>query len=155
MSPAIRTLVLRESTEIHAPLDAVRAAFDDLDAWPTWNGVCLNSSWTSGEPWAIGSAFHMTLQMARRRVGFSVFVTEFERRAVTWESTVLSITGTRRFTFQEQEGDAVTLVTDQKTFRSPILPVKLFYPRPIIQTMSRGWLASLKRQAELVSVGSD
>ena len=97
----------------------------------------------------------MTLQMARRRVGFSVFVTEFEQRAVTWESTVLSITGTRRFTFQEQEGDAVTLVTDQKTFRSPILPVKLFYPRPIIQTMSRGWLASLKRQAERVSVGSD
>ena len=153
MLSAIRTLALRESIKIDAPLDVIRAAFDDLDAWPEWNDVCLDSQWTSGEPWAIGSSFHMTLKMARRRVGFSVFITECGRHSVTWESTVLSITGTRRFTFDEQAGGFATLVSDQKIFRSPVLPVRLFYPRPIVQAMSRGWLASLKRQAELVSAG--
>ncbi len=153
--PAIRTLMLRESAEINAPPEVVRAAFDDLEAWPEWNDVCLDSQWTSGEPWAIGSAFRMTLRMARRRVGFSVFITERGQHSVTWESTVLSITGTRRFSFDGQAGGSTTLVSDQKTFRSPVLPVRLFYPRPIVQAMSRGWLASLKRQAELVCAGSD
>ncbi len=152
MPPTVRTLVLRESTEIIAPPEAVRAAFDDLESWPAWNSVCRDAAWMSGEPWAIGSEFHMTLRMARRPVGFSVFVTEYGRDAVTWESTVLSVTGTRRFTFEEQAGGSTTHVTDQKTFRSPYLPVRIFYPRPVVQAMSRGWLASLKRQAESVHV---
>ena len=152
MLPTMRTLVLRESTEIIAPPDAVRAAFDDLESWPKWNSVCRYAAWMSGEPWAIGSGFHMTLRMARRSVGFSVFVTEYGQNAVTWESTVLSVTGTRRFTFEEQTDGSATHVTDQKTFHSPYLPVRIFYPRPIIQAMSRGWLASLKRQAEMTHV---
>ncbi len=152
MSPTVRTLVLRESTEIIAPPESVRAVFDNLESWPGWNDVCLDAAWMIGEPWAIGSGFHMTLRMARRPIGFSVFITEFGQDAVTWESTVLSITGTRRFTFAEQAGGSKTHVTDQKTFHSPYLPVRIFYLRPIIQAMSRGWLASLKRQAELTHV---
>lgn len=152
MPPTVRTLVLRESTEIIAPPEAVRATFDDLESWPTWNSVCRDAAWVSGEPWAIDSGFHMTLRMAHRPVGFSVFVTEFSQEAVAWESTVLSVTGTRRFTFEEQADGSATHVTDQKTFRSPYLPVRIFYPRPIIQAMSRSWLASLKRQAELTHV---
>ncbi len=148
----VRTLVLRESTEITAPPKAVRAAFDNLESWPEWNSVCLDAAWINGEPWAIGSRFHMTLRMARRPVEFSVFVTESGQDAVTWESTVWSVTGTRRFTFEQHAGGSTTYVTDQKTFNSPYLPVRLFYPRPIIQAMSRGWLASLKQQAELVHV---
>ncbi len=152
MPPPVRTLVLRESTEIIAPPESVRAVFDDLESWPEWNSVCRDAAWMSGLPWAIGSGFHMTLRMARWPVGFSVFVTEFGQDAVTWESTVLSVTGTRRFTFEEHGGGSTTHVTDQKTFHSPYLPVRIFYPRPIIQAMSRGWLASLKRQSELAHV---
>ncbi len=155
MPPTVRTLALRESTEIIAPPESVRAVFDDLESWPEWNDVCLDAAWLSGEPWAIGSGFHMTLRMARRPVGFNVFVTEYGQDAVTWESTVMSITGTRRFTFEEQDGGSRTRVADQKTFRSPYLPVRIFYPRPVIQAMSRGWLASLKRQAESVYVECD
>ena len=155
MPPTLRTLVLRESAEIIAPREAVRAAFDDLESWPKWNSVCRDAAWVSGEPWAIGSGFHVTLLMAHRLVGFSVFVTEFGQDAVTWESTVLSITGTRRFIFEEQADGSTTHVTDQKTFCSPYLPVSIFYPRPIIQAMSRSWLASLKRQAELAHVERD
>ncbi len=152
MPPTLRTLVLRESTEIIAPPEAVRAAFDDLESWPKWNSVCRDAVWMSGKPWEIGSGFHMTLRMARRPIGFNVFVTEFGQDAVTWESTVLSVTGTRRFTFEQHAGGSTTYVMDQKTFNSHYLPVRLFYPRPIIQAMSRGWLASLKRQAELTHV---
>lgn len=152
MLPTVRTLVLRESTEIIAPPEAVRAAFDDLDSWPEWNSVCRNAAWISGEPWAIGSEFHMTLRMARRHVGFTVSVTEYGQDAVTWESKVLSVTGTRRFTFEAQAGGSTTRVTDQKTFHCPYMPVRILYPRPIVQAMSRNWLASLKKQAELVSV---
>ena len=152
MSPTVQTLVLRESTEIFASPATVREAFDDLESWPKWNSVCRDAVWVSGEPWAIGSGFHMTLRMARRPIGFNVFITEFGQDAVTWESTVLSIRGTRRFTFEEHADGSATHVTDQKTFRSPYLPVRIFYPRPIIQAMSRGWLASLKRQAELTHV---
>ncbi len=155
MLPSIRTLSLRESIEIECSLDTVRDAFDDLDAWPEWNDICRESRWTSGERWAVGSAFHMTLRMARRPVGFSVFVREFEPHAVTWESTVFSITGTRRFTFDERTDRSMTLVTDYKTFHSSVLPVRLFYPRPIIQAMSRAWLASLKKRAEMVSAAGE
>ena len=155
MLPAVRTLALSESAEINAPSDAVRDVFDDLDAWPAWNDVCIESGWVAGEPWDVGSTFHMTLRMARRSVGFSVAITECDRDAVTWESTVLSVTGTRRFTFERLAGGGATRVTDSKTFRSPYLPVRLFYPRPIIQAMSRGWLTSLKKQAELATARSD
>lgn len=152
MPTTLRTLVLRESAEIIAPREAVRAVFDDLESWPEWNDVCRDAAWMNGKPWKIGSGFHMTLRMARRFIGFTVFVTEYGQEAVTWESTVLSVTGTRRFTFEERAGGFATHVTDQKTFCSPYLPVGIFYPRPIIQAMSRGWLASLKRHAELAYV---
>lgn len=155
MLRTMRTLVLRESTEIIAPPESVRAVFDDLESWPEWNSVCQDAAWLGGEPWAIGSGFHMTLRMARRPVHFSVFVTQCGQDAVTWESTVLSVTGTRRFTFEERAGGSKTHVTDQKTFRSSYLPVRIFYPRPIVQAMSRGWLASLKQRAELAHVERD
>ena len=153
MPPTIRRLSLRESTDIQAPPHSVRALFDDLESWPHWNAVCESAAWVAGEPWEPNSVFHMTLRMARRPVGFTVRVSESAHDAVAWESTVFSVTGRRRFTFAGLNGDSVTRVADHKTFSSPYLPVRLFYPRPIIQTMSRGWLASLKNHAERVALG--
>ena len=87
----------------------------------------------SGRPASHGPSarhFRMTLRMARRRVGFSVFITERGPHSVTWESTVLSITGTRRFSFDGQAGGSTTLVSDQKTFRSPVLTGAALLPSP-------------------------
>ncbi len=156
MLQTVRTLTLSESIDIDAPIDAVRLAFDDLDRWPEWNSVCMESRWTSGTPWEIGSSFFMRLRMATRPVPFNVTVTEFDPLgAVEWESSVMTITGTRRFNFESLSDGAATRVTDSKWFRSSVLPVRLFYPRPIIQAMSRGWLASLRRCAESAVSGRD
>ena len=149
MLQTVRTLTLSESIDIDAPIDTVRLAFDDLDRWPEWNSVCMESRWTSGAPWEIGSRFYMRLRMAKRPVSFNVTVTEVDSLGdVEWESTVMTITGTRRFSFETLSDGAATRVTDSKRFRSTVLPIRLFYPRPIIQTMSRGWLASLRQRAE-------
>ena len=156
MLQSVRTLTLRETVDIAAPIDAVRLAFDDLDRWPEWNSVCIESRWTSGAPWAIGSSLFMRLRMAKRPVPFTVTVSDYDTLgAVEWESTVMSITGTRRFSFESLSGGATTRVTDSKWFQSSILPVRIFYPRPIIQAMSRGWLASLRRCAESAEGGRD
>ena len=61
---------------------------------------------------------------------------------------VLTVTGFRRFTIEHTGDRKGSLVTDTKTFTSPVLPLRLCCPRPIVQTMSRRWLRSLKEQAE-------
>ena len=89
----------------------------------------------------------MRLRIAGAPVPFHVDIVETNApNAVAWTSTVLSVTGHRRFTFDPVGPDA-TRITDTKTFTSPVLPVRLFYPRPIVQQMSRRWLASLSAMA--------
>ncbi len=68
--------------------------------------------------------------------------------AVSWDSTVLTVTGYRRFTIEDAADGDGCLVTATKTFTSPVLPLRLFYPRPNIQKMSRRWLLSLKGRVE-------
>ena len=147
----VRTLRLQEAIDIAAPPEVVWEAFRGLDSWPEWNAVCLSSRWTSGEPWEIGSSFFMRLRMAGVPVPFHVKIVEFgPAKSVAWDSTVLTVTGHRRFLFEALSGGG-THVSDTKTFGSPLLPLRLFYPRPIIQRMSRDWLRSLKAHAEAQS----
>ncbi|MEX2599085.1 MAG: hypothetical protein WD533_05450, partial [Dehalococcoidia bacterium] len=61
-------------------------------------------------------------------------------------------TGTRTFTFRLGD-DGATEVVDEKRFTSRVLPVRLFYPRPVISTMSREWLRSLKTEVERREAG--
>ena len=35
------------------------------------------------------------------------------------------------------------MVTDHKLFTSPALPIRVFYPRPVIRRMTESWLAIL------------
>jgi hypothetical protein len=87
--------------------------------------------------------------MAGAPVPFTVRVAESAPpNAVSWESTVLTINGYRRFTIEDAGDGNGSMVTDTKTFTSPVLPLRLFYPRPIIQAMSRRWLRSLKERVE-------
>ena len=80
-------------------------------------------------------------------VSFSVNVIEaLPTQRVVWASTVLGLTATRTFTFDGHSG--TTIVTDRKTFESPLIPVRLVYPRPVIRLMTESWLNDLKAESE-------
>jgi len=140
-------LSLLERTAIHAPVDVVWAAFSDLGSWPRWNTVCLKATGLAGKPWTVGFRFRMVLRMAGVPVSFTPTVVEADAPyRVAWSSRRFTVTGARSFTFEPApEG---TLVVDEMRFSSRVTPVRLFYPRPVIAAMSKGWLASLKEEAE-------
>lgn len=115
--------------------------------WPEWSPVCTRVWGLSDDLWAVGSRLSFRLRMAGVHVPFSVHVTESQPpHHLAWASTKFTITAVRTFTFQPQ-GDA-TLVTDHKTFSSPILPIGLFYPRRLIRNMTLAWLRDLKAETE-------
>ena len=101
----------------------------------------------SDDLWAPAATLSFRLKMANVGVPFSVVVTESDPpHRISWASTKFSITATRTLQFA---GDgASTEVADSKEFASPILPVRLFYPRPIIRRMTESWLEDLKAEAE-------
>ena len=138
---------MRSSVTIDAPLSVVWATFAGARSWPNWSRVCTGVWGLSDDLWAPNSGLSFRLRMANVGVPFSVVVTESDPpHRITWESTKFSITATRTSQFA---GDgASTEVTDSKTFASPILPVRLFYPRPIIRNMTESWLKDLKAEAE-------
>ncbi len=73
-------------------------------------------------------------------------------RRIAWASTKLTVTAVRTFTFEDdasfEDESGATLVTDEKVFTSPVLPVRLFYPRPLIRRMTESFLADLKAECE-------
>ena len=132
---------------VHAPLSVVWDTFADARSWPTWSRVCLDVWDLSDDLWAPNSKLSFRLKMANVGLPFSVVVTESDPpNRVTWESTKFSVTATRTIHLAG-EGD-YTEVTDSKTFASPILPIRLFYPRPVIRNMTESWLQDLKAEAE-------
>ena len=87
--------------------------------------------------------------MAGIPVPFNVRISESDPpNTVSWDSTVLTVTGRRRFTIRDAGDGHSSRLVDAKTFTSPVLPIRLFYPRPIVQSMSRRWLDSLKTRVE-------
>jgi hypothetical protein len=143
------SLTLTERLHIAAPPAEVWAVFSRLQEWPGWNPVCVALRDISADPapWAVGARFTLVLRMAGVPVPFPVTVTESSPpHAVTWSSTHFGITGTRTISFVP-EGDG-TLASDRKVFTSPMLPVALFYPRPIIHQMANASLRALKRCVE-------
>lgn len=142
-------LTLTERLHIAAPPSAVWDIFRGLQAWPEWNPVCVavRDISTNPAPWAVGARFTLVLRMAGMPVPFPVTVTESSPpHSVTWSSTHFSITGTRTVSLVP-EGDG-TLASDRKVFTSPVLPLALFYPRPIIHRMANASLRALKRRVE-------
>ena len=138
---------MHSSITVDAPLAVVWRTFADPRSWPTWSRVCLGVWDISNDLWAPNSKLSFRLRMANVGVPFSVVVTESDPpRRVTWESTKFPITATRTI---HLAGDADrTEVTDSKRFSSPLLPVRLFYPRWIIRNMTESWLQDLKAEAE-------
>ncbi len=146
-------LTLRQQITADAHTRAVWAAFAGIESWPRWNSPCKSVEVLEGTPWTPGFRFHMVLRMAGVPVPFEPVVVEAEpERRVRWTSRRLTVTGIREFTFTALAGGQ-TLITDEKCFSSPILPVRLFYPRPIITRMSNSWLVSLAREAQRKAEG--
>ena len=138
---------MHSSVTVYAPLSVVWDTFADARSWPTWSRVCLDVWDVSDDLWSPSSKLSFRLRMANVGVPFSVVVTESAPpNRVTWESTKFTITATRTIQFTV-DGDRIQ-VTDSKQFSSPILPVRLFYPRWIIRNMTESWLQNLKAEAE-------
>ena len=138
---------MQSSITVNSPLSMVWDTFADAKSWPAWSRVCSDVWDVSDDLFAPNSRLSFRLQMAKVGVPFSVVVTESDPpHRVTWESTKFSITATRTFQFVG-EGHR-TLVTDSKDFKSPLIPIWLFYPRPIIRNMTESWLQDLKAEAE-------
>ena len=143
----LRELTLTEAVHIAAPPDRVWEVFQDIRSWPSWNPVCLRVWNIPPNLWAAGSGFSFTLLLAGQPVSFDVTIVEAEPpQRVTWSSRVFTVTGRRTIDFRREGVGA--RATDTKTFSSPILPVRLFYPRTIVSRMAQDSLVALKRRVE-------
>ena len=138
---------MQSSVNVDAHHSVVWDTFADATSWPNWSSVCLDVWNVSDDLWAPNSTLSFRLRMANVGVPFSVVVTESDPpHRVTWQSTKFSITATRTIHLAGDGGR--TEVTDSKRFSSPLLPIRLFYPRPIIRDMTETWLEDLKAEAE-------
>lgn len=159
------SLELSSSVQIAAPRERVSKVFSDLSRWTEWCGVCLFAEF-AGSPanmatdipdsennfdWRVGQGIHLKFRMAGIGVPFNVTVTEaISGHRVAWASTKLTVTAVRTFTLSDDPRGG-TSVTDHKLFTSPLLPLRLFYPRPIIRHMTEHMLTDLKTECERVS----
>ncbi len=140
-------LELSSSLSIAAPPDSVWRVFSDVARWTEWCGVCLRAEVEEGFDWRIGQKISLRLRMAGVGVPFNVGITESEPgHRIAWASTKFTVTAVRTFTFVEDASG--TTVTDHKLFTSPVLPLWLFYPRPLIRRMTESMLADLKAECE-------
>ena len=152
MFSSIFKLFLEERIIIQSPRVNVWNTLNSLDSWAQWNSVCKTASWIYGDPWSQGSKFSMSLIFSGIVVPFTVTVEKSKKPYhLKWSSTFLGITGTRESTVEEIDQNTVQ-VTDSKSFKSNFLPIKLFYPKGIINKMSQEWLKSLKLQTELMNI---
>ena len=158
------SLELSSSVQIAAPRERVWQVFSDISRWTKWCGVCIRaepvvppsseatdaSDKETDFAWRAGQRIHLKFQMAGIGVPFNVTVTDAKPACrVAWASTKLSVTAVRIFTFSENPSGR-TSITDHKLFTSQLLPLRLFYPRPIIRHMTEHMLADLKTECERV-----
>ncbi len=141
------SLTLASSIRIEAEREKVWQVFTDISGWSRWCRVCLEANTNSNFNWSPGQCIALRFKMAGLGIPFEVALKEVEPNdQIAWISTKLSVTAVRTFTFVDSDGG--TMVTDHKVFRSPIAPLRLFYPRPIIRHLSESMLADLKTECE-------
>lgn len=149
-------LEMQSSVRIAVPLQHAWDVFADIRRWTDWCDACLRADVDESFDWTPGQEIGLRFRMAGVGVPFPVRVTESESRSrIAWASTKFSVTAVRTFTFSADPtpggpGES-TVVTDHKLFTSPVLPLRLFYPRPIIRRMTESMLADLKSECERMS----
>jgi hypothetical protein len=140
-------LNMQSSALISASRSRVWQVFSNVPRWTQWSPVTLRSDVDAGFSWRPGEQLRLKLRMAGVGVPFDVRVTESRpAERIAWASTEFTVTAVRTFIFADTSSG--TLVTDHKAFSSPILPIWLFYPRPIIRRMTESFLADLKAECE-------
>lgn len=151
-------LELSSNVRIESSRERVWQVFSDITRWTEWCSVCLQAESVTqrgGDAfspeeefiWQPGERIRLKFRMAGIGVPFEVAIDHADKEhRVAWSSTKFSVTAIRTFTFEE--AGSVTVVTDHKLFTSPVLPLRLFYPRPMIRRMSERMLADLKTECE-------
>lgn len=154
-------LELSSAIQIESSAEHVRQVFADISRWTDWCSVCLDAELVgqSGRrvipaesefSWKPGERIRFKFRMAGVGVPFEVAIGHTSsEHSVAWSSTKFTVTAVRTFTFEES--GSATVVTDHKLFTSSVLPLRLFYPRPIIRHMSERMLADLKTECERVT----
>lgn len=146
-------LELSSAVEISAPREDVWQRFKRVSEWTDWCSVCTSAVVADDFDWKAGQRLALKFRLAGVSVPFNVTISEATAgEHFAWASTKFSVTAVRTFTF-EQTSAETTQVTDHKLFTSSVLPLKLFYPRPIIRRMSESMLSDLKAMCE--QVGQD
>ena len=140
-------LEMNSAVHINSSRDVVWEVFSDIRRWTGWCSVCVRADAAQNFTWKPGDALSLKFRMAGVAVPFNVRVdTSAPGENVSWSSSKFSVTALRTFTFHD--GGDHTLVTDKKLFSSPVLPLRLFYPRPLIRRMTESFLADLKHECE-------
>lgn len=141
-------LEMSSSVQIEVPPADVWRVFADISRWTDWCSVCLKADAGEGFDWSVNQRIALRFRMAGVGVPFNVGITASEPgKRIAWASTKFSVTAVRTFTFEEAAPGS-TLVTDHKLFTSPVLPLRLFYPRPVIRRMTESMLVDLKTECE-------
>ena len=131
---------------VDAPMERVWELLTDAARWPEWCDVCVHVE-VVPTVWTPGNDLAFKLRMARVAVPFRVTLTDVSpEQHVEWESTKFTIAATRRISLLPTVTG--TEITDAKLFHSPLLPIRLGYPRFLIRRMTDSWLTDLKREAE-------
>jgi len=144
---------------IAAPIQRIWEHLVTPSCWVEWADVCTEvwGAPRDGSDLKIGSRFGFRLRMAGRNVPFNVRITRFDRDGVIddipagvveWTSTKFTITADRVISVVEQPDGRSCAVIDRKKFSSPVLPIRLPYPRWLIRNMTESWLQNLKRISE-------
>ncbi len=143
----INALKMESRILIRAAPERVWAVFSEVGRWVDWCNVCLRADTEPGFNWGVGDRLGLKFKIASVGVPFNVTMIESEPgRRVAWESTKFTVTATRTFSFAPA-GHAVQVI-DHKLYRSPVLPLAFFYPRPIIRRMTESHLSDLKAECE-------
>lgn len=138
---------MESQTKINANMEVVWEVFTDIKNWTNWSPTTLEVWDVSENIWELSSKFSFRLKMAGVGVPFTVDVCKsIEKNTIAWKSTIFTVTAVRTYTFEEIEN--AVLVKDHKQFKSSIFPIWLFYPRPIIRSMTERWLKEFKLECE-------
>lgn len=139
---------MSSSVEIAVSRERIWDVLSNARRWPEWARVCTEVFAAPEDgAWAVGQNLGFRLRMAGRQVPFNVSITRVDPGSlISWRSTKFSITAFR--TISVVAGDASCLVTDEKYFRSSVIPIGVVYPRRLIRRMTDFWLLDLKSESE-------
>ncbi len=141
-------LELSSSIRVSVSAADAWAVFADVSRWTEWCSVCLKADVATDFDWSISQRIGLKFRMAGVGVPFNVEIVDSEPgRRIAWSSTKFTVTAVRTFDFVDN-ADGTSTVTDHKLFTSPVLPLRLFYPRPIIRRMTESMLADLAAECD-------